>query len=129
VRSFATVFRGAQADIEHVRQFSPLPETADELCEIARRPRVPRTARFCSGPVATETELKDLSEQGRAWPTTPSCTSPPASCRGQLSLAWVLTPPGKGTSEPPRRCLADAREERFMEHGLRKVGIRLQLHL
>ena len=43
VRSFATVFRGAQADIEHVRQFSPLPEAVDELCDIARRLGVPES--------------------------------------------------------------------------------------
>jgi len=64
VRSFASVFRGAQADIEHVRRLSPLPETADELCEVARRLGVPESE-ILLGAMATEVRLKELSEQGR----------------------------------------------------------------
>jgi hypothetical protein len=41
VRSFASMFRGNQGDIEDVRSWAPLPETADELCEVARRLGVP----------------------------------------------------------------------------------------
>ena len=39
--SFSTLFRGTQADIEQVRELTPLPETADELCEVGRRLGVP----------------------------------------------------------------------------------------
>jgi hypothetical protein len=41
--SFARMFRGAQADIEEVRAWTPLPETADELCEVDRRLGVPKS--------------------------------------------------------------------------------------
>src|SRR5439155_27110958 len=61
---FARLFRGAQADIEEVRQWSPLPETADELCEVGRRLGVPESE-ILLGARATETALKDLSEQCR----------------------------------------------------------------
>ena len=40
---FAKLFRGAQADIEEVRRWTPLPETADELCEVGRRLGVPES--------------------------------------------------------------------------------------
>ena len=40
---FTKLFRGGQADIEQVRRWTPLPETADELCEVARRLGVPES--------------------------------------------------------------------------------------
>jgi len=43
VRSFASMFRGIQADIEQIRYQAPLPESADELCEVARRLGVPES--------------------------------------------------------------------------------------
>ena len=44
---FAKLFRGAQADIEAVRRWTPLPETADELCDVAAGWAC-RRARCCS---------------------------------------------------------------------------------
>ena len=103
VRSFASVFRGAQADIEHVRQFSPLPETADELCDIARRLGVPESE-ILLGASATETGLKDLSEQGRLadyavvhFATHGALTG---QVQGSAEPGLILTPPAKGTSDP-----------------------------
>jgi CHAT domain-containing protein len=62
--SFVTLFRGAQADIQDVRLQEPLPETADELCKVARRLGVPESD-VLLGAIATEARLKDLSDQGR----------------------------------------------------------------
>jgi hypothetical protein len=56
------VFRDNQADIEDVRSWAPLPETADELCEVARRLGVPYSE-ILLGADATERRLKVLSEQ------------------------------------------------------------------
>jgi hypothetical protein len=39
--NFAKLFRDGQADIDEVRRWTPLPETADESCEVARRLAVP----------------------------------------------------------------------------------------
>ena len=103
VRSFASVFRGAQADIEHVRQFSPLPETADELCDIARRLGVPESE-ILLGASATETGLKDLSEQGRLADYAVVHFATHGALAGQVQGSTepglVLTPPAKGTSDP-----------------------------
>jgi hypothetical protein len=40
---FAKLFRGAHTDIEEVRQWTPLSETADELCQVGRRLGVPES--------------------------------------------------------------------------------------
>ena len=61
---FAKLFRGAQTDIEEVRRWTPLPETADELCEVGRRLGVPESE-ILLGQRATEAALKDLSDKGR----------------------------------------------------------------
>ena len=99
---FARLFRGAQADIEEVRQWSPLPETADELCEVGRRLGVPESE-ILLGARATETALKDLSEQGRLADSAILHFATHGALAGQ---AWglaepglVLTPPHKGTSD------------------------------
>jgi hypothetical protein len=62
--SFTKLFRGTITDIESVREMSPLPETADELCAVGRQLGVPESD-ILLGASATETKLKDLSEQGR----------------------------------------------------------------
>jgi CHAT domain-containing protein/tetratricopeptide (TPR) repeat protein len=58
------LFRGRKADREAIRQLTPLPETADEVCEIGRRLGVPERE-LLLGARATETALKELSAQGR----------------------------------------------------------------
>jgi hypothetical protein len=48
--SFMRVSRRGQADIEEVRRCTPFPDTAEELCEVARRLGVPESEVF-SAPV------------------------------------------------------------------------------
>jgi CHAT domain len=55
-RNFSSLFRGRQADIEQVRQWIALPETADELCDVGRRLGVPPSD-ILLGADATETNL------------------------------------------------------------------------
>src|SRR5262249_22370600 len=103
VRSFASVFRGAQANIEDVRSWAPLPETADELCEVARRLGV-SNSEILLGADATETRLKDLSKQGLLadyailhFATHGALTE---QVQGSAEPGLILTPPPKGTSDP-----------------------------
>jgi hypothetical protein len=62
--NFAKLFRDGQADIDEVRRWTPLPETADESCEVARRLAVP-DSEILLGARATEATLKVMSEKGR----------------------------------------------------------------
>ena len=64
IAGFQSLFRGAQADTEAVRGWMPLPETADELCEVAQRLGVP-ASEVLLGSRATEAALKDLSDGGK----------------------------------------------------------------
>jgi CHAT domain-containing protein/tetratricopeptide (TPR) repeat protein len=103
VRGFGSLFRGAHADIEHVRLWTPLPETADELCEVGRRLGVPHSD-ILLGDSATETRVKELSEQGRLadyailhFATHGALTG---QVEGSAEPGLILTPPAKGTSEP-----------------------------
>jgi tetratricopeptide (TPR) repeat protein/CHAT domain-containing protein len=102
MRDFASVFRGAQADVEHVRSLTPLPETADEICEVGRRLRVPESE-ILLGAQATEGRMKVLSEQGRLadyaivhFATHGTLTG---DVRGSAEPGLILTPPEKGTSD------------------------------
>jgi CHAT domain-containing protein/tetratricopeptide (TPR) repeat protein len=100
---FASNLRGVQADIEDVRSQDPLPETADELCEIARRLGVPESD-ILLGANATEGRLKDLSDQGRLADYAVVHFATHGTLTGQVQgLAepgLILTPPPKGTSDP-----------------------------
>jgi CHAT domain-containing protein len=55
--------RGAFADVDALRLQAPLPETADELCTVARLLGAPETSVYL-GERATETALKALSANG-----------------------------------------------------------------
>ena len=101
--SFAKLFRGAHADIEEVRQWTPLPETADELCEVGRRLGVAESE-ILLGARATETALKDLSESGQLaeyailhFATHGALTG---QVQGSAEPGLILTPPAKGTNDP-----------------------------
>ena len=61
---FDRLWRGTHADLAQLRLQTPLPETADELCEIARGLGVSQND-ILLGEAATEAKVKDLSEQGR----------------------------------------------------------------
>jgi CHAT domain-containing protein/tetratricopeptide (TPR) repeat protein len=58
------LFRGARANVETLRQQSPLPETADELCSVARELGA-ESSDVVLGARATEHAVKALSAQGR----------------------------------------------------------------
>jgi tetratricopeptide (TPR) repeat protein/CHAT domain-containing protein len=99
---FANLFRGANADIEQVRQWTPLPETADELCEVGRRLGVPESE-ILLGNRATETVLKDLSDGGRLaqyavlhFATHGALTG---QVHGSAEPGLILTPPPAGTTD------------------------------
>ena len=61
------VFRGGSVDLDALRAQAPLPETADELCAVAKAlGALGREATRCgSGARATETNLKALSREGK----------------------------------------------------------------
>ncbi|HJU30761.1 MAG TPA: CHAT domain-containing tetratricopeptide repeat protein, partial [Hyphomicrobiaceae bacterium] len=101
--AYAKLFRGRNADIEAVREWAPLPETADELCEVGRRLGVPESE-ILLGSKATETALKGLSEGGRLaeyailhFATHGALTG---DVQGVAEPGLILTPPPAGTTDP-----------------------------
>jgi len=85
-----------------VRAWTPLPETADELCEVGRRLGV-RESEIWLGPRATEGSLKDLSESGSLsdyqvvhFATHGALTG---QVQGTAEPGLILTPPAKGTND------------------------------
>ena len=101
--TFTKLFRGGQADIDEVRRWTPLPETADELCEVARRLIVP-DSEILLGSRATEAALKDMSEKGRLTDYAILHFATHGALTGQVERlaepGLVLTPPPRGTSDP-----------------------------
>ena len=102
---FARLFRGGTgdiADIEEVRLWTPLPETADELCDVARRLGVPESE-ILLGLRATETALKSLSERGqlKQYRVLHFATHGALTRQVQASAepGLILTPPPKGTTD------------------------------
>ena len=98
VGKFEELFRGTGVDIEQVRQQTPLPGTADELCEIGRRLGVP-VSDIILGPNATEGALKDLSDKGSLADYAIVHFATHGALTGQLT-GWsepglILTPPPK----------------------------------
>jgi CHAT domain-containing protein/Tfp pilus assembly protein PilF len=98
----AKTLRGARADIAQVRAWTPLPETADELCEIGHRLGVPESQILLGGR-ATETALKELSDSGRLadyailhFATHGALTG---QVQGLAEPGLVLTPPVQGTTD------------------------------
>jgi len=93
------LFRGGQADIDEVRRWTPLPETADELCEVAHRLVVP-DSEILLGSRATEAALKNMSEKGRLTDYAILQFATHGALTGQVQdLAepgLVLTPPPRG---------------------------------
>lgn len=59
----AKLYRGALANVEEVRRQEPLPETADELCAVARNLGAPDSV-VQLGARATEASVKELSRSG-----------------------------------------------------------------
>ena len=101
--AFAKLFRGGRADIEEVRAWTPLPETADELCEVGRRLNAPESD-ILLGSRATEAVLRDLSERGGLvdyaivhFATHGALTG---QVQGSAEPGLILTPPPQGAPEP-----------------------------
>jgi CHAT domain-containing protein len=113
VRSIASLFRGAEANIEQIRYQVPLPETADELCQVAQRLGVPNSD-ILLGENAAEARVKDLSEQGGLAQYAIVHFATHGVLAGQVpgsaEPGLILTPPPKGTSDPK----ALARDDGFL---------------
>ena len=65
--SIASLFRGGAVNVENLRRQTPLPETADELCTVARELGVPEPGlekAVYLGERATVTQVKALSKSG-----------------------------------------------------------------
>jgi CHAT domain-containing protein/Tfp pilus assembly protein PilF len=95
--------RGGYIDIEQVREWAPLPETADELCEVGRRLGVPESAILLGGR-ATETAIKALSQDGQLANYAILHFATHGALAGQAEEltepGLVLTPPPKDTRDP-----------------------------
>ncbi|HWB44306.1 MAG TPA: CHAT domain-containing tetratricopeptide repeat protein [Hyphomicrobiaceae bacterium] len=90
------------ADIEDVRHWTPLPETADELCTVGRRLGAPASD-VLIGAQATESRIKDMSASGALagyrivhFATHGALTG---QVQGSSEPGLILTPPRKGTSD------------------------------
>jgi tetratricopeptide (TPR) repeat protein/CHAT domain-containing protein len=94
--------RGGLADVARIREQEPLPETADELCDVARDLKASlRDIRL--GAQATEREIKRLSESGELAKYRMVHFATHGYLAGQLDGAHepglILTPPNKATEE------------------------------
>ena len=102
VMSFDRLFRGTHADIEQIRQADPLPETADEICDVGRRLGASDDD-ILLGSRASETTLKKLSDSGRLADYRFLHFATHGALAGEVENAaepgLLLTPPAKGTHD------------------------------
>jgi CHAT domain-containing protein len=98
----ASMARSGQANIEHIRLWTPLPETADELCDVGHNLGAGESD-VLLGANATEARVKDLSESGRLaeyrivhFATHGALTG---EVLGSAEPGLILTPPAKGTED------------------------------
>jgi CHAT domain-containing protein len=63
VGTVGSLFRGGLGNVEELRRQLPLPETADELCTVARELKAPESDVYL-GARATERNIKGLSKSG-----------------------------------------------------------------
>ena len=94
--------RGGLADASHIRMQAPLPETADELCAVARDLRAD-PAEMRLGDRATEREVKALSASGQLAQYRVVHFATHGTLAGQLNgtsePGLILTPPAKATED------------------------------
>jgi CHAT domain-containing protein/tetratricopeptide (TPR) repeat protein len=92
---------GGTADIGDIRKWVPLPETADELCDVADDLGVDPAAHVYLGAKATETEIKRLSADGTLAKYKIVHFATHGAIAGDLSgtsePGLILTPPDKAT--------------------------------
>lgn len=101
-RMVPMAMQGGLADLAHLRMQTPLPETADEICSVARDLRAD-VAEMRLGRRATETEVKALSASGALARYRIVHFATHGFIAGQLEgtsePGLVLTPPEKATPE------------------------------
>jgi CHAT domain-containing protein len=94
--------RGGLADVAVVRTLVPLPETADELCTVARDLGVPDSDIWL-GARANEREVKRLSDTGQLASYRIVHFATHGALAGELKAGaepgLILTPPGEATPE------------------------------
>jgi CHAT domain-containing protein len=92
---------GGVVDVGDLRSWAPLPETADELCDVAQDLGVDPKTHVYLGAIATETEIKQLSEGGSLAKYKIVHFATHAAVAGQLLHAFepglLLTPPEKAS--------------------------------
>ena len=97
-----SLFRGGHSNLALVRQQAPLPETADELCAVARSVGAPETA-IRLGAQATEAAIKDLSRSGELASHSIVHFATHGLVAGDLpnlaEPALMLTPPERASEE------------------------------
>jgi CHAT domain-containing protein/tetratricopeptide (TPR) repeat protein len=101
----ARFFRGNLANVDLIRNQSPLPETADELCAVARSLGAPESAVHLGGN-ATETRIKALSTSGTLgnarivhFATHGLLAGETGSVTSHAEPALILTPPQEPSDE------------------------------
>jgi hypothetical protein len=92
---------GGIADVADIRSWAPPPETADELCDVAHDLGVDPTTHLYLGAAATETKVKQLSENGTLAKYKIVHFATHGAVAGQVSRAsepgLLLTPPDKAS--------------------------------
>jgi CHAT domain-containing protein len=98
----ALIQRGGLANVADIRAQSPLPETADELCAVARDLRVTNSD-ILLGARANERDIKSLSENGGLADYRIVHFATHGVLAGELAPntepGLILTPPDKATAE------------------------------
>jgi CHAT domain-containing protein/tetratricopeptide (TPR) repeat protein len=88
---------GGLADVADLRTWAPLPETADELCDVAQDLGVDPKTHLYVGAKATETEIKRLSDTGALATYKVVHFATHGALAGELSGATepglIMTPP------------------------------------
>jgi len=105
-RSIPRFFRGGLANVEEVRSLDPLPETADELCAVARSTGAGEAAVHL-GQAATEAAVKTLSGNGELARARIVHFATHGLLAGETEMlaaaraepALVLTPPAQASEE------------------------------
>jgi CHAT domain-containing protein/tetratricopeptide (TPR) repeat protein len=100
--AFASIFRGTQANVEAVRRWPPLPETADEVCTVGARLRA-GAGDILIGSDATESHLKEMSALGGLANYHVVHFATHGALAGQVQGAsepgLILTPPHQGAAD------------------------------
>ncbi|MBO0754407.1 MAG: CHAT domain-containing protein, partial [Bradyrhizobiaceae bacterium] len=88
-------------DVADLRTWAPLPETADELCDVAHDFDVDPATHVYLGAAATETKIKELSEAGALAKHKIVHFATHGAVAGEISSATepglLLTPPAKAS--------------------------------